>query len=151
MVTPTILIIVALITSLAPTIAILVEYKLTRRDNDAAAKTVAGKVAAVADKVADIHGVTIAKLDTLEAGQQVIHTLVNSNMTTEMQERLDATKHALVLMKELIRVNKLADHEPSTETLAAVKATEMKIAELEATLADRLTQTKVADAQQGGP
>lgn len=67
----------------------------------------------------------------------VIHELVNSNMTAAMQSELDAVRRELAMMREVIALNQAAGREPDAETLAAVRATEAKITELAATLADR--------------
>jgi hypothetical protein len=88
-------------------------------------------------KVAEAAVVTSQKLD-------VIHVLVNSNMTAAMQSELDATVRELAMMREVIRLNEAAGHEPSSESLSAVKATETRIAKLRAELQDRLKQAEVA-------
>lgn len=67
----------------------------------------------------------------------VIHDLVNSNMTAAIQSELDATVRELAMMKEVVELNRAAGREPSVETLAAIEATKNKIAELTAVLADR--------------
>lgn len=71
-----------------------------------------------------------------------IHTLVNSNMTAEMQRALDATEGQLVLMKELVRVNKKAGTRPSASTLEQIKATEAKVEEMRAAIAERTAEVK---------
>ena len=68
----------------------------------------------------------------------VIHTLVNSNMTAALQSELDATKREMVMMIEVIDLKKASGKLPSEEALHAVELTQAKIAELQATLADRL-------------
>lgn len=78
--------------------------------------------------------VTNGKLD-------VIHGLVNSNLTAALSAELDAKEALLVLLR---RVRVL---EPSHEIDATLDATEAKIAELRATLDDRLAQTRIADDQ----
>jgi hypothetical protein len=93
--------------------------------------------------------VTKIQLDTLDRGQKVIHTLVNSNMTAEMQRGLIALKGQRVLMLRVMDLNKAAQHEPTPEDQASLHAMEQQIAELEATLQDRLKQTEVANAQAG--
>lgn len=75
--------------------------------------------------------ITVQKLD-------VIHTLVNSNMTASMQSELIAVQAQLVLIREVMTLNSAAGREPSVETLAVEKAAETKVAELTAALADRL-------------
>ena len=92
------------------------------------------------ERVAETAAVTNGKLD-------VIHTLVNSNMTAAMQAELDATTRELAMMREVIALNKAAGRQPSTDALAAIESTTHKIRELEAALADRLQQTHVVEAQ----
>jgi hypothetical protein len=85
-------------------------------------------------KVAETAAVTNDKLD-------VIHVLVNSNMTAAMQGQLVALKAQLVLMQ------KLAEQKVSTEDeIGAIKAVQAQIAELEAALTDRLAATAVVAA-----
>jgi hypothetical protein len=91
-------------------------------------------------KVAETAAVTNGKLD-------VIHILVNSNMTAAMQSELDATKREVVGLKEIVRLNKQGGQEPSNEALEVIRATEDKVAKLEAELRDRLKQTKVAEKE----
>ena len=92
-------------------------------------------------KVAAAAVLTNGKLD-------IIHTLVNSNMTAAMQSELDATIRELAMMKEVIGLKEAAGHSPSPDTLGAVKFTDKKIKELQAGLSDRLRQSKVVDSQQ---
>jgi len=77
----------------------------------------------------------------------VIHTLVNSNMTAAMQAELDATTREVAMMREVVALNEAAGRTPSQEALAAIEATQNKINELSASLQDRLRQTKVAESQ----
>jgi len=71
----------------------------------------------------------------------VIHTLVNSNMTAAMQAELDARKETLVLLK--------AAHglKPGEEGLVLIQKATEKIALLEATLSDRLKQSELVSKQ----
>jgi hypothetical protein len=75
--------------------------------------------------------ITIQKLD-------VIHTLVNSNMTASMKAELDAVKAQLVLLREVMSLNSVAGREPDVDAIAVIKVTQAKIAELSVALADRL-------------
>jgi hypothetical protein len=95
-------------------------------------------------EVAKTTGLIITKLD-------VVHTLVNSNMTAAMQSEYDAVKRELVLMKELIALHQSAGREPSPDALTEVKITEGKVAELNATLKDRLKATEEAAAVAQAP
>jgi hypothetical protein len=113
-----------------------------RQDEVAARAAEAARLLLAAnERVAETAAVTNGKLD-------VIHTLVNSNMTAAMQSEFDATTRELAMMREVIRLNKVAGTEPSVDALAAVTATEAKIAELDNQLVDRRKQTAVAELQQ---
>ena len=108
----------------------------------------------VAAKAAEAARLLLAANERVAADTQevkvkldVIHTLVNSNMTAAMQAELDATIRELAMMREVIALNQAAGRQPSIGALAAVEATAEKIAELTATLEDRLKQTHVADIQ----
>jgi len=95
---------------------------------------VADKLVEQNEKVAKAAGETKAQL-------KEIHTLVNSNMTAAMQAQLVALKGQLVLME------RLAERTVSTEDeLAAIKAVQGQISELEAALRDRLEATEAAAA-----
>jgi hypothetical protein len=67
----------------------------------------------------------------------VIHILVNSNLTAALQAEFDAVGREFVMMQEVIDIKRVAGHEPNTDTLAALKSTRDKLAELRAVLADR--------------
>jgi hypothetical protein len=66
-----------------------------------------------------------------------IHTLVNSNMTAEMQARYDGTKRELAVMRELMELKRAGGLQPTPDVLAAIEATETSLNELDAALADR--------------
>jgi len=85
------------------------------------------------ERVAETAKITNGKLD-------VIHTLVNSNMTAAMQSELDATVREHAMMVEVVALKRNAGQEPNVTSLAAIEATERKIAELQAALRDRLKQ-----------
>lgn len=104
---------------------------------DAAAKLLAENTA----KVAESAKITSDKLD-------VIHLLVNSNMTAAMQAEFDATTRELAMMHEVVELKKATGQQPSVLALAAIDATNARLIELRATLDDRLRQAKVVDKQQ---
>jgi hypothetical protein len=107
------------------------------------ARKAADLLVAANERVAKTAEVTNGKLD-------VIHTLVNSNMTAAMQAELDATTRELAMMREVIDLKQAAGKKPTPMALAAVTATESKIHELQTALADRLKQNELADAQMEG-
>lgn len=88
--------------------------------------------------------------DRLGGKLEQIHTLVNSNLTAEMNGRLIATKGQLAGLREVVELKRLAGHKPTEDALEAIIAIEKVIGELETTLAERASQTLVADTQAGG-
>jgi hypothetical protein len=111
---------------------------------------VASRAADVAAKLLDsneraVHAVEAAALvaEQTNGTVNVIHTLVNSNMTEAKQEALDAKRETLVMLRSVT-----AGREATAEEAAAMAAIENKIVELEAQLAERLRQQQLVDAQQ---
>lgn len=87
------------------------------------------------------------KLDGIVATSAVIHTLVNSNLTTEMDEHLDALKNALTEKRKNVALKEEHDEEPTVVEAASIAALEQKISEKELALAERHSQNKVAEKQ----
>lgn len=101
----------------------------------------AGEVALKVAIVAENANITNEKLE-------VIHTLVNSSMTAAIQSEFEATVRELAMMQEVVELRKSAGQgEPSSEMMAALKSTELKIKELKETLAERHRQDELAQAQ----
>jgi hypothetical protein len=103
------------------------------------AATVARKLLDANDRVADAAKVAVETAQVTNTKLDLIHTLVNSNMTTAMKSEFDAVVRELAMMREVVILNKAAGREPSLDTLAAIKSTEGKITELRAVLSDRKT------------
>ncbi len=84
-----------------------------------------------------------------DIGRQLerIHTLVNSNLTASMRAELDATIREVAMMREVIALNEAAGREPSAEAIQAVEATDIRIAELRASIDDKLVATDLADSE----
>lgn len=82
---------------------------------------------------------TTKKLDGIEAGQERIHTLVNSNMTISIRGDHDSTVLLLAAYKRLAKL----DPQPDDEV--AIGVAEAKIAELSAQLSDREIQQDKID------
>lgn len=76
-----------------------------------------------------------------------IHTLVNSNLTKEMQDRLIAINAQVFLTKEVMRLNRLNKLEPDAGAVASLKKLEEASANLSSTLTERLTATAVANTE----
>jgi hypothetical protein len=115
-----------------------------KRIADQAAEAAALLLAAN-ERVARTAQVTNGKLD-------VIHTLVNSNMTAAMQSEYDATVRELAMMREVLELKEAAGREPGREAQAAIAATEARLAELAAALEDRAQGAgRIAAAQRAEP
>jgi len=78
----------------------------------------------------------------------IIHTLVNSNVTKEMEARLEGSRRELVGLKEIMELRRGNGLPPTKEAEAIILATEEGIHELENDLADRRRQQKVVEQQQ---
>lgn len=77
----------------------------------------------------------------------VIHTLVNSQMTAALQAEFDAINLHLIALKEISSLKEEAGRTPSKEASALIKATQIKLDELREVLATRREQDAVAQAQ----
>lgn len=77
----------------------------------------------------------------------VIHTLVNSNMTAALQDSLDSSRANLATLRELIALRVAQGDEPNEDTRAQLVTLENKVGRLASNLDDRIRQTKIADAQ----
>ena len=105
---------------------------LMQRQNAAAAEAshVAQRLLVTNEIVAKTSKETIEKLD-------IIHTLVNSNMTAAMQSEFDATSRELAMMMEVLELKRAAGHQPSPASLGAIEAAKSNLDELGAALRDR--------------
>lgn len=115
--------------------------KQAARDRLLAAK--ADQVAVKAEEAAALlksnTAIVIEQTKATTEKLDVIHGLVNSNMTRALQSEYDAVVRELAMMNEVVALKRSVGGyaEPSDDTLAAIKATEAKIAELSATLIER--------------
>src|SRR5512140_1941118 len=66
----------------------------------------------VARKAADAADALLEANKTTNSKLEVIHTLVNSNMTAAMQAELDATERELALMKSVVELHRVAGKAP---------------------------------------
>lgn len=80
-------------------------------------------------------------------GVERVHILVNSTMTASVQANLDATERELAMTLEVIALRRDAGREPTPESIAAVDSARERIAALRETLADRVKQTEIGEAQ----
>lgn len=110
-------------------------------------RAAASKTKEVAAALVESNSRTTERLEIISTGQQVIHTLVNSDKTEQLKTLLGVMKVNVALLQELqdARVKK---GEKSPTSVAAIKAMELRINELEIILDARLkTTAEVADKQ----
>jgi|GEM_PF-2731212 hypothetical protein len=135
----------------APVILALIlgwQQRRAKREDWAREDAVAAKAAEAArlllaanERVAETTQVTNDKLD-------VIHTLVNSNVTKEMEARLEGSRREVAALREIVELRKQSGQDPTEEALAAILSTEEGVHELENDLADRRRQQRVVEQQQ---
>jgi hypothetical protein len=118
---------------------------LERQDKTAAAAAeTARRLVTANERVATTAAAAAAETNG-RLGQ--IHELVNSSMTTQMEDAHTALVQQAIYMREVIRLNEEAGRKPDTAALAALAALEARVTELAAKLRDRAVATTVADAQ----
>ena len=76
-----------------------------------------------------------------------IHTLVNSSMTAALVSELDARRRDLVSLQEIMSLHDAAGTKPTQEALRVITTAKHDIAELEASLDDRVKSTAIATAE----
>lgn len=114
------------------------QRRLERAEDKAERLGVAVEVNAVRSTLAQTAAWTNEKLE-------VIHVLVNSQMTAAMRSEVESTTRELVSLREIIDLKQTAGRPPTPEAIAHVKATEVRLAEMNSKLADRMHDQ--ADAQ----
>lgn len=128
-------IVVALIVAVVgPQVTDWVRDRRTR----AALARVAKLAAVQEERMQETAAQTAGKLDEIKEQGDVIHGIVNSAHTAAMQSDLLSTRRSLVLLRRVIADGEDRGRPPTLDELAEVKKTEAKIAELSATIADRL-------------
>ncbi len=112
---------------------------------------VAEKAQGVADQAAEAAKLLVAANERVAATTadtnsklDVIHVLVNSNMTAAMQAEHDARSESLVLMLEIAELKRSAGMDLLPEAAQAIAITKVRIAELRATLDERQAHTRAA-------
>ncbi len=123
------------------------EKELDWKREDKKEKEKADKAQEVADRLFASNEKAASNLIITNGKLDVIHTLVNSNMTAAMKSELEATIDKLIMMKQIVARDKADKITVLPEAILAIRNVELKITELEAILADRLKQTEVADRQ----
>lgn len=77
----------------------------------------------------------------------VVHALVNSNLTTALQASYDSMSRELTMMYEIVELKRKDGAEPSDYTKSAISATEGKLKELGENLVVRAAQQAEMDAR----
>lgn len=78
---------------------------------------------------------------------EVIHTLVNSQLTKALESERDAIRRELAMMEEVVAMKKTMGAAPSEGVLAAIAFTKAKLKDLELQLEDRARQQEIVDMQ----
>jgi hypothetical protein len=108
----------------------------------------ADEVAAVAAQVArSVAAATKADVSETHAQLKQIHTLVNSDMTAARQGELNQARLTLVMLRRIVALTEAAGRDITSAELSEIERTEQRIAELEAIIADRMTQFRLAEAE----
>jgi hypothetical protein len=93
------------------------------------------------DRVAELAASSEQKIEgslkDLTAGQKQIHTLVNSNMTSAMQDSYDSKASDLASLRELSELRQAQGLPPNAETAVRMTTLTRQMAELKAQLDDR--------------
>jgi hypothetical protein len=86
------------------------------------------------------HAEAVARRADEESSRKlgIIHELVNSTLTASIESDLEATRQALAMMRDLVSEREASGHDVPVETLAAIRAAEVKIDRLTQQIADRL-------------
>lgn len=87
------------------------------------------------------------RADELNTKIGVVHALVNSAMTSQIQTEYDGVTRELILLNLLVDGDAKAGREPSQEFVAALGAAKAKIAELRVLLDERHRQAAVIEKQ----
>jgi hypothetical protein len=134
---------------LALIVSVIAPLIVARQTNKAAKETAAlTAAAAVAAQLADwaredeVAERLKASVDKTDGKLDIIHTLVNSNMTAAMEDAL-GSKVAL-----LVALRRMAGDIPSSQEQALIDTTESEIAERRAELHDRRQQADLVLAQE---
>jgi len=129
------------------------QRRAEKREDWARQDAVAAKVDAAAVKAAEAAELLLAANERVAKAAadtnsklDVIHVLVNSKLTETEQRVVDAMTITLKTMKEVVSLKEQLNVTPSPQSLAHIRETEDRIAELERDLCHKLEQTKAADA-----
>ena len=143
------LIIALVVSTVAPSIMAGISYfasRSTKREDWRRQDIVADRVAKAAQTLEANTTITSSKLDHLEVGQKQIHTLVNSNLTAEMEARYQATERELLGLHELVSLKRRLKVRPNPKTMVAIKSAEASLTDLSNQIEDRKASTVKANS-----
>lgn len=92
-------------------------------------------------------GETDQKLDILKDKVDVVHTLVNSQLSAAIKGELDSKVSEVAMVRELIDLKAQSGNPPSVETLEAVQMLDARITELKSVMFDRAETLAASQVQ----
>lgn len=86
-------------------------------------------------------------VSTKEIKEQVLatHIFLNSSNTRRIKRELSRERAMLVLMNEVVRLNRVGGLEPDADALSSINDTRAAIVDLETELRDQLEATKIVE------
>ncbi len=134
---------VASLSSLSPLVALIITWRQKHKDrieDYARQDQVAAQAAEAARLLIAANDRVAAQNKETQNSLKEIHTLVNSNLTSEMRNRFLAVSGQVALTKEIIRLNRINKIDPSEETLISLRGLEDVVKGLSLALQDRMQQ-----------
>lgn len=110
-------------------------------------ETIATQAAVAAKLLLESNIRVAARADELNTKISIVHDLVNSGMTSQIQAEHDGVTRELILLNLLTDNDVKAGREPSKDFIAAIGAAKAKITELRILLDERHRQAAVIEKQ----
>jgi len=108
---------------------------------------VAAQAAAAARLLLEANERVAAQGDVTNGKLEAIHTLVNSQMTAALQAELAATVREAAMIREVSAMRAINGLPPRGEARIALASCDLRVAELQDIIADRLRRTEIAEQQ----
>jgi hypothetical protein len=121
------------------------QQRTARKEDWARQDTVAAKLIMSNQHVADNASRTFKQLEGISVTTDIIHTLVNSDLTKAIQGQLDKTIISVSLAQQVVDLHKKAGIEPPPEVLGIIEAASESISSLKADLAQREKQQSIVE------
>jgi hypothetical protein len=141
----------ASVAAVAPILSLIVNAKLRHKEkleDYARQDIVAAQAAQAAALLLAAQAKTTSQNVETQGKLNQIHTLVNSNLTKEMGERLVSLRAQVILSREVIRLNRHNGLEPDEAARSALSNLETAVSSLETALRERGNATVRADSEQ---